>query len=72
MAIPVLDTVLNRAAESLPEGNPMIDQLQGLSQPAAIAGDDSIRAVDVLIAVTSLLGELPHPETEVAVGRKRA
>jgi hypothetical protein len=50
----------------------MIDQLQGFISPAAIAGDDSIRAVDVFIAVTSLLGELPHPETEVAVRRRRA
>jgi hypothetical protein len=60
LAVGVIDVVLAMAAQAT--GNPSIlETVQGVVTPEAIAEGEPLRAADLLVIVGQVLAALPHP-----------
>ena len=64
LAIPVLDALLGEAKEFLGD-DPIVDRVEDIISPQAVASGDTIRAVDVLLVVRMLLDRIDRPPMDV-------
>jgi hypothetical protein len=70
IAIPVLDAALS-AVRDLASSNPVVASVRDVISAEAIEEGEPVRAVDVLMVVTTLLAVTPHPPQSLPRAAKR-